>query len=206
VPGHAEQVPRARAFIAGALAACGLRDETACLLGSELVTNSVQHSNSRLPGGTITVTVAAAPAEILVEVTDGGGAGVPVLRDGADACAEDGRGLLVVAALSARWGYRRDRGKLTTWCQIPAEPERTTYPASVPSGRDRLPPPHSPEPTAGTFRTLDGQDADLFNLHHYPVRAICQVCGKQIKADTFLRPFWHVEDKLPSGETTIRSE
>jgi anti-sigma regulatory factor (Ser/Thr protein kinase) len=124
VPGHAEQVPRARAFIAMALAARGLRDEVACLLGSELVTNAVRHSESRLPGGTVTVTVTvtAARSEILVAVTDDGGPSWPALREGQDPSAEDGRGLLLVAELSTRWGYRRGDGNLTTWFEVPADP------------------------------------------------------------------------------------
>jgi anti-sigma regulatory factor (Ser/Thr protein kinase) len=107
-----------------AMGALGLNDMTACLLGSELVTNSVQHSDSRLPGGTITVTVTAEPDEVLVEVTDRGGSRLPVLRDGANPCAENGRGLLLVAALSASWGYERGHGELTTWFQVPAESSR----------------------------------------------------------------------------------
>jgi anti-sigma regulatory factor (Ser/Thr protein kinase) len=122
VPGHAEQVARARAFIAGALAAHGLCDEVACLLGSELVTNAVRHSNSRLPGGTVTVTVTVAHGEILVAVTDDGGPAWPAVREGEDPCAEDGRGLLLVGQLSTRWGYHRGDGNLTTWFQVPAEP------------------------------------------------------------------------------------
>ena len=122
VPGRAEQVPRARAFIARALAARGLRDEVACLLGSELVTNAVRHSESRLPGGTVTVTVTAERSEILVAVTDDGGPSWPVIREGQDPSAEDGRGLLLVAELSTRWGYRRGDGNLTTWFEVPAEP------------------------------------------------------------------------------------
>ena len=122
LPGHAEQVPRARAFIATALAARGLCDEVACLLGSELVTNAVRHSDSRLPGGTVTVTVTEARGEILVAVTDDGGPTWPVIREGQDPCAEDGRGLVLVAQLSTRWGYHRGEGRLTTWFQVPAEP------------------------------------------------------------------------------------
>ena len=122
VPGHAEQVPRARSFIATVLTAHGLGDEVACLLGSELVTNAVRHSDSRLPGGTVTVTVTAARGEILVAVTDDGGAAWPVIRPRQDPCAEDGRGLVLVAQLSVRWGYRRGDGSLTTWFQVPAEP------------------------------------------------------------------------------------
>lgn len=122
VPGRAEQVPRARAFIAMALTGRGLRDEVACLLGSELVTNAVRHSESRLPGGTVTVTVTAERSEILVAVTDDGGPSWPVIREGQDPSAEDGRGLLLVAELSTRWGYRRGDGNLTTWFEVPAEP------------------------------------------------------------------------------------
>lgn len=192
VPGQVEQVPSARAFIARALASFGLRDETACLLGSELVANSVRHSDSRLPGGTVTVTVAATHAEILIEVTDDGGAGVPAVRDRDDMCAEDGRGLVLVAALCARWGYQRVQGKLTTWVQLPAEPCQAAYPVGVPGEHDRPAPLHSPEPTVGTFRTSADVPADLFNLSHYPVHAICQLCGGAIRADSFLWPFEHV--------------
>lgn len=191
VPGQAEQVPVARAFIARTLASCGLRGDTPCLLGSELVTNSVRHSNSRLPGGMVTVAVAATPAEVLVEVTDGGGPGVPVVRQGADLCAEGGRGLMLVAGLATRWGYQRVGGELTTWVQLPAEPcqqedQGTAAPAVVP-----LTPSHTAEPAAGTFLTRDGRAADLFNLSHYPVRATCQVCGEQITAEGFIWPFHH---------------
>jgi serine/threonine-protein kinase RsbW len=122
LPGTADQVPRARAFIARVLAAAGLDGEAACLLGGELVTNSVQHSDSRLPGGTIIVTVAAGPAGILVEVTDDGGPGAPCLRDGVTAFAEGGRGLMLVAALASRWGHHRAGGGLTTWFRVPAQP------------------------------------------------------------------------------------
>lgn len=127
LPGRADQVPRARAFIARTLAARGLGEETASLLGSELVTNSVQHSDSRLPGGTVTVAVTVTPADILVEVTDAGGPGIPVLRNGADPCAENGRGMLLVAMLSARWGYQRAGAGLTTWFKIAAEPAARAF-------------------------------------------------------------------------------
>jgi anti-sigma regulatory factor (Ser/Thr protein kinase) len=192
IPGRADQVPKARAFIARTLGASGLNDKIACLLGSELVTNAVQHSNSRLPGGTVTVTVEATDG-ILVEVTDAGGSCLPILRDGADPCAENGRGLLLVAALSARWGYQRGHGGLTTWFQIPAEPARLSLERI---DQDRFMPIHSAEPAAETFRASDGQHADLFNLRHYPVHAICQVCGGEIETDSFLLPFVHIEETL----------
>lgn len=192
MPGRADQVPRARAFIARVLAAGGLDCETACLLGSELVTNSVQHSDSRLPGGTVTITVTVAPGEIFVGVTDDGGPNLPVLRGQVTPCAEEGRGLLLVAALSARWGYHRARGGLTTWFRIRGESVR---PSLAHTDRDGLAPPHAPEPVAGAFRTPDGRCADLFTLRHYPVRAICRVCGKEIEAESFLAPFEHIGEK-----------
>lgn len=53
---------------------------------------------------------------------------------------------------------------------------------------------HAPEPAAGTIRTSDGRRADLFNAGHYPVEAVCRVCGEPIRTDSFLRPFAHFED------------
>jgi anti-sigma regulatory factor (Ser/Thr protein kinase) len=121
MPGHAEEVPRARAFIARVLAAQSLCDDVACLLGSELVTNAVRHSDSRQPGGTVTVTVSVSGGEVLVEVTDDGGPAWPAIREDGDPCAEDGRGLVLVAQLSTGWGYERHDGRLTTWFRLPAE-------------------------------------------------------------------------------------
>jgi hypothetical protein len=53
---------------------------------------------------------------------------------------------------------------------------------------------HTPEPLAGTFRTAEGNPADLFDIAHYPVRAVCRVCQQAIRADNFIRPFEHVAD------------
>ena len=50
---------------------------------------------------------------------------------------------------------------------------------------------HTAEPTPGSFRAVTGGDADLFNLDHYPVQAICRVCKEPIQAETFLRAFKH---------------
>ncbi|HWG01398.1 MAG TPA: hypothetical protein VG164_06065 [Trebonia sp.] len=54
---------------------------------------------------------------------------------------------------------------------------------------------HSPEPAAGSIRAADGRQADLFNVGHYPVRAICRVCGNPIQAGSFLYPFQHTEPR-----------
>jgi hypothetical protein len=50
---------------------------------------------------------------------------------------------------------------------------------------------HTAEPAPGSFRATTGEDADLFNLDHYPVQATCRVCNKPIRAETFLRAFTH---------------
>ena len=82
----------ARAFVRQVLGGGHPALERATLLTSELVTNSVSHSNSRLAGGTITVTVRTAEDRVRIEVTDDGGPTEPaVCRD--DDLAETGRGL-----------------------------------------------------------------------------------------------------------------
>ena len=88
---------RGRAGLAGVAGRGGRRldADVALLLYSELVTNSVRHSGSAVPGGVVTVTVAAAATGIVrVEVTDRIGDGVPVLPSApADGEAEGSRGL-----------------------------------------------------------------------------------------------------------------
>jgi hypothetical protein len=53
---------------------------------------------------------------------------------------------------------------------------------------------HTPEPAPGTFRASSGEEADLFNMNHYPVQAVCRVCQEPIEAQTFLRAFQHTAD------------
>ena len=50
---------------------------------------------------------------------------------------------------------------------------------------------HPAEPAPGSFRAVAGGEADLFDLDHYPVNAICRVCRAPIWAEAFLRPFSH---------------
>ena len=78
----------------------------AALLTSELVTNAVRHE----PGETVTLAVTCSGAQLRVDVHDTSRSW-PVLAD-APADAETGRGLMLVAALSADWGvYRTPAGK-----------------------------------------------------------------------------------------------
>lgn len=121
LPGQPEQVQAARAFVGKTLGPIHPCTAIAVLLVSELVTNSVLHSDSRHPGKTITITVIGAPDGVRIEVLDAGGASVPFLGDSGDDLTEHGRGLRLVNDLSARWNYRRDNAGLVTWFELVAE-------------------------------------------------------------------------------------
>jgi anti-sigma regulatory factor (Ser/Thr protein kinase) len=126
IPGQPGRVAEARAFVARTLGEGHACAPTAALLTSELVTNALQHSQSGRDGGTITIALIAVPGGIRVEVTDQGGATVPVLRPGqpgAPELAERGRGLQLVDMLSARWSYLCDPAGTVTWFEL-AEPPR----------------------------------------------------------------------------------
>ena len=85
-----EQVGAARAFVARVLGEC----------------------HAQVP-----VSVAAGDGLVRVEVTDRCGDGIPVLPPAvrASSAEEGSRGLRLVDALSARWGYQRGGGLATTW-------------------------------------------------------------------------------------------
>jgi anti-sigma regulatory factor (Ser/Thr protein kinase) len=78
----------------------------AVLLTSELVTNAIRHEQ----GDGVTLAVACSCGQLRVDVHDTS-CTLPVVLDAA-ADAEAGRGLMLVAALSADWGvYRTPAGK-----------------------------------------------------------------------------------------------
>ena len=120
IPGQPEQVRAARGFVETVIGADRPFTFAAVLLTSELVTNSMLHSNSGLPGETITITVASSPGTARVEVRDAGGTCVPSPH-ARDDLADRGRGLQLVRDLSARWGYRRELTGLVTWFEVSAE-------------------------------------------------------------------------------------
>jgi anti-sigma regulatory factor (Ser/Thr protein kinase) len=124
--GRPEQVAVARAFVRQVLGTGHPALDRVTLLTSELVTNSVNHSDSRLGGGSITVTVrpvtvGSGAGCVRVEVTDDGAATAPVMhRD--DDLAETGRGLRLVEAYSLMWDYYRDGTRTVTWFECEPEP------------------------------------------------------------------------------------
>jgi anti-sigma regulatory factor (Ser/Thr protein kinase) len=88
-----------RGTFAGWQAAGDASLDTALLVVTELVTNAVRHSGSR-----VTLAVTLEEGRLLLEVTDEA-PGRPTLRDpGWESTG--GRGLLLVQAVSTRWGVR----------------------------------------------------------------------------------------------------
>ena len=75
--------------------------EVAVLLTSELVTNAIRHE----PGETVLLTITCVCGQLRVDVRDTS-CSVPVPAD-APPDAEAGRGLMLVASLSADWGCHR---------------------------------------------------------------------------------------------------
>ncbi|HEY1323170.1 MAG TPA: ATP-binding protein [Streptosporangiaceae bacterium] len=95
--GLSESVSMARAWVAGF--APGSAADDVALMTSELVTNAILHSASRLPGGQVTVSVRAMHDMVRVEVTDQG-----VVPPDLTSHRGLGQGLAIVAALADVFG------------------------------------------------------------------------------------------------------
>ena len=114
IPGRPEHVREARAFVAKALGELHPSIDTAVLLTSELVTNSVMHSSSRCAGGSISVLITETSGGLRIEVADEGSElSSPVVRG--DVYASDGHGLFLVQTMADQWGYLRDDSGTTVW-------------------------------------------------------------------------------------------
>ncbi len=148
--GRPDQVRTARQFISRALGDEHPRAGDALLLGSELVTNAVVHSRSRLPGGAVLVVVAQSPRTVQILVTDDGSADrqprvagipgtVPRPVPGAAPGSESGNGLLLVEALADGWGYLSGPAFTTVWFSLLAAPEAASSDAPAYQG-NRTPP------------------------------------------------------------------
>lgn len=89
-------------------------NDTVALAISELVTNAVRHCH----GNTIGLRVVSSAEELRIEVSDGNP--TPAQQREAGTEAENGRGLMLVAALAKEWGVSRD-GTMT-WCSLALPP------------------------------------------------------------------------------------
>jgi hypothetical protein len=97
-PGIPGSVSAARSWVAGFFPVPAAAADAA-LMTSELVTNAIQHSASRLPGGLVTVSVRVGDDAVRVDVTDQGE--MPPCWPPARGL---GQGLAIVAALADATG------------------------------------------------------------------------------------------------------
>jgi anti-sigma regulatory factor (Ser/Thr protein kinase) len=117
IPGRARDVCRARSFVDSVLGLDHPCTDITRLLVSELVTNAVQHSGSRHPGGIVRVAIMEVLGGLRVEVADGGSArSMPVVKE--DLFAASGRGLYLVQSIADEWGYQRDAMGTTVWFHL----------------------------------------------------------------------------------------
>jgi anti-sigma regulatory factor (Ser/Thr protein kinase) len=109
IPGEPAHLHEVREFVARAVEYACPEVDTAVLLTSELVTNSLQHSNSRCPGGTVTISVLAVPDGVVIEVIDDGGASVRPWHPASRASRT-----CLKAAAGCGWSRRSRRAGATT--------------------------------------------------------------------------------------------
>ncbi|WP_181802094.1 ATP-binding protein, partial [Streptomyces shenzhenensis] len=133
VPADPEHVARVRTLTTGQLGAWKL-DElsfTTELVVSELVTNAIRYG-----GPPIRLRLIRDTGTLICEVSDGSST-APHLRR-ARVFDEGGRGLLLVARLSRRWGTRQTAAGKTIWCEqaLPATDASTRSPGSVDWSRE----------------------------------------------------------------------
>lgn len=116
---RADQVGAARRFVGDVLAG-NPRCEDAMTIVSELFTNAIQHTRSRVDGGKVEVEVIVMTmaSTVLIYVTDGGSdVSVPHIEHPA-ATQSGGRGLHIVGELTSRWGYHATGGHGRTWAEL----------------------------------------------------------------------------------------
>jgi anti-sigma regulatory factor (Ser/Thr protein kinase) len=115
LPGVEPSAARARRFMRETLGAGhpALDDVQVCTC--ELLNNGLRHTKSG-QGGQINLKLGQAAGTLWVEVTDDGADGArPRLRS---PNGESGRGLHIVDALAARWGYVPVGDRTTVWAEF----------------------------------------------------------------------------------------
>ena len=112
-PGGTEHIRNVRADLRTALHDCPRADDV-ILCASELAANAVQHSRSRLPGGTFAVRTVISPDHYAqIEVQDGGGPWNQSMVDPARH-----HGLDIVRAVADEWGIEGDHTSRTIWARF----------------------------------------------------------------------------------------
>ena len=112
-PGTADQVRVVQADLRGLLDDCPMADDV-LVCASELATNAVLHSHSRLAGGTFTVRGKVRPGDYFwLEVEDEGAPWTPAVAD-----PECGHGLDIMRTLADDWGIEGDRDGRTIWARF----------------------------------------------------------------------------------------
>lgn len=114
LPAKSSSCAQARRVVDEAVSTWGLPDELgedAALVVTELVSNGADHAK-----GPLRLTVSRTPVGILVEVFDRSSA-LPTLRP-VEPDSARGRGLIIVNALSARWGVTPSDDGKTVWAEL----------------------------------------------------------------------------------------
>ncbi|MEV4747805.1 ATP-binding protein [Streptosporangium sp. NPDC049248] len=133
----------ARDLLTGRIDVSALDDVV--LLLSEIVTNSVVHSDSgRTTAGSITVCLGLGGGMIHAEVIDDGSAtSLPFVR-AADFDSDGGRGLLLVETMATAWGTHHDpEAGTAVWFHLPTNETTSTDRAN---GANRTDEPDGPGP------------------------------------------------------------
>ena len=129
--GTPASVPEARRLVAELLAGCPAR-EVLMTCVSELCANAIVHSDSGDGGVFIVEVDLPRPGVARIAVTDEGGPSLPVAGR-LNLMAEGGRGLAMVAACAARWGYADAYPGRTVWAEA-CWPVLVPTPAPAASG------------------------------------------------------------------------
>src|SRR6266496_1500920 len=111
--------------------------DSAALLVSELIGNAIRYARP-LPGNVLRVRWELGGGRLLLRVTDGGGRDEPQLKDAGPADTR-GRGLAIVATISAAWGVERAPHAVgtasTVWAALPlSHPDRSAARSAAAAG------------------------------------------------------------------------
>jgi hypothetical protein len=114
--GRPECLADARCFTYAVLGDCDAA-HTVALVADELAGNAIKHTASGEPGGEFVLRLARFANRCRVRIDDQGGPSTPSVC-AADDEDEAGRGLTIVAMVSARWGVDGDEQARSVWAEI----------------------------------------------------------------------------------------